>query len=177
MQSSIPRGYKKSLSKILALRSLWITLKQTFRKPITVMYPYERLVLPQNSRGGFALDMDLCTGCGLCDWVCPDECIDMVEIGERKTRINNVGRYPEVHIEKCCFCGLCAEICPRICILMTSKHELAAYTRRDMYYDALRLHQEFKAHNEFRRRLMEAPEDVKHGFPRVNKIVKERVRP
>lgn len=120
------------------------------------------------------MNMDICTGCGLCDWICPDECIDMVEIAGKQTGINRLGRYPEVHIEKCCFCGLCTEICPKDCIIMTSKHELAEYTRRDMYYDATRLFEEFKAYGPRVEKLRRAPEDVKRDFPMINRAVKPR---
>lgn len=169
----IEEARRKPFWGFMGLYPMYVTLRQALRRPVTVMYPYERLVLPPNSRGGFALDMDACTGCGLCDWVCPDECIDMVEIEGKQTKINNVGRYPEVDIEKCCFCGLCTEICPKNCIIMTDKHELSEYTRSDMYYDATRLSEQFQETIERRESLSKLP-TVKSDFPAPNRTVRPR---
>ena len=54
---------------------LWVTLKQalvaTFRrKPVTVLYPYERLELPKAFRGQHSIDWEKCIGCELCAKVC-----------------------------------------------------------------------------------------------------------
>ncbi|MFQ5998729.1 MAG: 4Fe-4S dicluster domain-containing protein [Candidatus Bathyarchaeia archaeon] len=173
METQIDQARRKPFWAFLGLYPMWVILKQVMKRPVTVMYPYERLQLPENSRGGFALEMDACTGCGLCDWVCPDECIDMVAIEGKQTKINAVSRYPEVNIEKCCFCGLCTEICPKECIIMTPKHELSQYTRKDMYYDATRLSQEFESNKIRKDAFLKAPQ-VKgwRVFPAPNPTVK-----
>jgi coenzyme F420 hydrogenase subunit beta len=49
---------------------------------------------------------DLCTGCGTCIALCPEEAIKLT-INEKK------GIYvPEVNEEKCNNCGICYEVCP-----------------------------------------------------------------
>jgi coenzyme F420 hydrogenase subunit beta len=49
---------------------------------------------------------DLCTGCGTCVSLCPEEAIEMV-INEKK------GIYvPELKEEKCSDCGTCYKVCP-----------------------------------------------------------------
>ncbi|MHC1595631.1 MAG: 4Fe-4S binding protein [Candidatus Syntropharchaeales archaeon] len=49
---------------------------------------------------------NLCTGCGTCLALCPNEAIEMV-IDEKK------GVYvPELNEEKCNNCGICYKVCP-----------------------------------------------------------------
>jgi len=51
---------------------------------------------------------DLCTGCGICFSICPEQSISM-QINDKKGII-----YPEVDREKCASCGICLNVCPGI---------------------------------------------------------------
>jgi coenzyme F420 hydrogenase subunit beta len=49
---------------------------------------------------------DLCTGCGTCVSICPDEAIEL-------TKNNEKGIYiPKLNKEKCNNCGICYKVCP-----------------------------------------------------------------
>lgn len=62
---------------------------------------------------------DLCSGCGACASVCPQNCITMKEDSEGF-------RYPIINKKKCIHCGACERVCPVI-----SKKE-----REDNYLEA-----------------------------------------
>jgi NADH-quinone oxidoreductase subunit I len=100
------------------LAGLGVTLRNNFRKPVTIEYAYAprwsktatRPIAPRY-RGRFFLIRDpqsselRCTGCKMCAQACPGHCIE-VTAENRK-----VATY-RLDIEKCLFCGLCVEACP-----------------------------------------------------------------
>src|SRR5438093_1211801 len=45
------------------------------RKPVTHLYPYQKVELPVAFRGQHSIDWFKCIGCELCAKVCPNECI------------------------------------------------------------------------------------------------------
>src|SRR2546421_7803611 len=44
------------------------------RKPVTHLYPYQKVELPLAYRGQHSIDWFKCIGCELCAKVCPNEC-------------------------------------------------------------------------------------------------------
>lgn len=48
------------------------------------------------------IDLDICTGCGLCVDRCPTHAVEM----------DNARRPEIVRPEDCAYCGLCEEMCP-----------------------------------------------------------------
>jgi formate hydrogenlyase subunit 6/NADH:ubiquinone oxidoreductase subunit I len=108
---------------------IWIAseaIKQLLRKPITLKYPFEKVVPPLGFRGRPVWDMRKCIGCGLCSRVCPSAAVEMIGRGleaEIKHRV-----------DRCMFCAQCAESCPRSAITMTNEYELAGRDRSKMLY-------------------------------------------
>lgn len=102
-------------------------LRQLFKKPVTLKYPFEKLTPPEGLRGRPVWDMKKCVGCGLCSRVCPSGAVEMAGKG-LKAEIKH-------HVDRCMFCGQCAESCPRNAITMTKEYELAGYTRSEMFYE------------------------------------------
>src|SRR5439155_1509279 len=123
------------------LRPMWITIRQTFiatfrRRPVTVLYPYDRVELPKAYRGQHSIDWYKCIGCELCAKVCPNECIyfDIVEVEKDSPYLHpsraeldemkHVIRRPGVDVGHCLFCGKCigcqqcVDVCPVDCLHM-----------------------------------------------------------
>ena len=114
-----------------------------FKKPRTVIYPREKIIIPEGSRGVLHLKLDLdsleviCNGCGLCNIICPQDCIEV------KKRIEDSGR--EVldefclDLSKCIFCGNCVEFCEMNAINMSYKYQLAKYSGKNLRLEKIEL--------------------------------------
>jgi len=119
------------------IKPLWATTVQTLRdsiggRPNTVLYPKERLVLPQRYRGKHVLSFTRCIGCSQCVDICPNECMWMKKIED--PALGKIER-PGVDYARCLFCGLCVEICPTDALLHTSEYELSSTDREGMKYE------------------------------------------
>lgn len=133
------RKQDSGISSII-FRPMFATLKETFRaavhRPNTILYPWERLKLPECYRGRPGLVMERCIGCGICMRICPTGCIELVEI-EDKDR-GKMSK-PKVDLGRCMMCGYCAEYCPKSAMIVTPEYELAARTRHELVYDPYKL--------------------------------------
>ena len=95
--------------------------KFIFKKPVTILYPKEKLIVPSDLRGKMKFHLDRCISCGLCARDCPSGACNMHEI-DKKNR-------PVFDLDYCTFCAQCAESCPKDAIEMTNDFELAHYKK------------------------------------------------
>ena len=149
-QRSKELGLTGFLLKPLAL-TLKQTLKSTIHKPTTVLYPWEKLVLPDVYRGRPGLRFDKCIGCGVCMRICPNRCIDMMEVDDLpKDGVETPAKVkrPRVNVGRCMMCGYCAEYCPTDAMIVTPEYELASFTRGALIYDPYQLQYEGVPGNE-----------------------------
>jgi NADH-quinone oxidoreductase subunit I len=122
------------------LHGLWVVLKRTFRRPITVQYPEERPYLPPRWRGRIVLTRDpdgeeRCVACYLCAAACPVDCIALqaTEMPDQHDR-----RYPawfRINFSRCIYCGHCEEACPTYAIQLIPDFEQGEYERQNMVYE------------------------------------------
>lgn len=125
------------------IKNFFVVLGNIFRKPRTVIYPSEKMIIPDGSRGILHLKLDpdslevICNGCGSCSAICPQNCVEV------KKRIEDNGR--EVldefflDLSKCIFCGNCVEFCKTKAIDMSYKYQLAEYNKGNLRLEKLEL--------------------------------------
>ena len=104
------------------LKGLQLTLRNLFRKKITIQYPEDRTPQSPRFRGLHALRRypngeERCIACKLCEAVCPAVAITIdSEVGADGTR--RTTRY-DIDLFKCIYCGFCEEACPVDAIVET----------------------------------------------------------
>ncbi len=135
------RGFKAWI-KLITFYELAVGMKSTMShlihyKPITLQYPHEKRILPDNYRGMLALlryddGTEKCVGCDLCEAACPSRVIAVVsaEVPEEPTK--RYAREYWMDMTRCLFCGLCVQACPVDALAMTKEYEWAVYNKRDL---------------------------------------------
>jgi len=122
--------------------AMTVTLKNLFRKPVTVHYPDVVRPYPDRLRGLLALVYDktgeeACIGCRLCEYVCPPQVIKVEMLkGEKR----NYAKTFTLELYACEFCELCVQVCPTDAIIMLKTFDLATSDRRELLLDKDRLH-------------------------------------
>jgi NADH-quinone oxidoreductase subunit I len=120
------RSWVKTLTLWELLQGLSVTLRNFFRKKITVQYPEEKTPQSVRFRGLHALRRypngeERCIACKLCEAVCPALAITIEsDVGPDGTR--RTTRY-DIDLFKCIYCGFCEEACPVDAIVETRIHE------------------------------------------------------
>lgn len=109
-------------------------LKSIKKRPATVIYPFtkEGLNIPVGLRGRWTYkNPDRCTGCKICERVCPSDAIEMVECGPDDIQ-TKTGWRPICHLDRCLACAQCVESCPRAVLELAAEFEMAFLSRDDM---------------------------------------------
>jgi NADH-quinone oxidoreductase subunit I len=125
------------------LRAMGATLKNLFRKPITVHYPDKERQYPSRYRGLLALTYDKdtgeenCIGCRLCEYVCPPA---VIKVEMLKAEKRNYAKTFTLELYACEFCELCVQVCPTDAIVMMKSFDMPTADRREMLLDKDRLH-------------------------------------
>jgi len=90
-------------------------LENLLSRPITILYPKEKIPIPDAFRGRVAITDDKCIGCSKCSLVCPAQAITMID-GPRDVEFNGKKlarrKRPQVKLYKCIRCALCERHCP-----------------------------------------------------------------
>ena len=119
-------------------QGLAVTFDHMQRRPVTVQYPYEKLIPSERFRGRIHFEFDKCISCEVCVRVCPINLpvVDWTFNSEIKKK--ELKGY-SIDFGVCIFCGNCVEYCPTNCLSMTEEYELAVYDRHELNYDSVAL--------------------------------------
>jgi len=111
-----------------------IMIRTLFRgETHTIKYPFEKIPLSARYRAIHEMKRLLesghyrCIGCGLCEKICPANCITMeTEYDDNQRKA--VNEYT-INFGRCIFCGYCAEVCPELAIVHSGRYETASEQR------------------------------------------------
>nr|YP_009732912.1 NADH-plastoquinone oxidoreductase subunit I [Diphyscium foliosum]QHU77254.1 NADH-plastoquinone oxidoreductase subunit I [Diphyscium foliosum] len=115
-----------------------VTLDHMNRLPITIQYPYEKLIPSERFRGRIHFEFDKCIACEVCVRVCPIN-LPVVDWELKKDVKKKQLKNYSIDFGVCIFCGNCVEYCPTNCLSMTEEYELSIYDRHDLNYDQIAL--------------------------------------
>ena len=127
----------KDAAKYL-LQGFSVTLSHMGRRPVTVQYPYEKLIPSERYRGRIHYEFDKCIACEVCVRVCPINLPVVDWVMNKETKKKELRNY-SIDFGACIFCGNCVEYCPTNCLSMTEEYELATFDRHQLNYDNVAL--------------------------------------
>ncbi|WP_198287653.1 NAD(P)H-quinone oxidoreductase subunit I [Rivularia sp. PCC 7116] len=152
-------------------QGLAVTFDHMQRRPVTVQYPYEKLIPSERFRGRIHFEFDKCIACEVCVRVCPIN-LPVVDWEFNKASKKKKLNHYSIDFGVCIFCGNCVEYCPTNCLSMTEDYELSTYDRHELNYDSVALGRlPYKVTNDPMvtplRELVYLPEGVMepHGLP------------
>jgi NAD(P)H-quinone oxidoreductase subunit I len=119
-------------------QGLSVTFDHMHRRPITVQYPYEKLIPSERFRGRIHFEFDKCIACEVCVRVCPINLPVVDWEFNKETKKKKLNHY-SIDFGVCIFCGNCVEYCPTNCLSMTEEYELSTYDRHELNYDNVAL--------------------------------------
>ncbi|BAZ32149.1 NADH-plastoquinone oxidoreductase subunit I [Cylindrospermum sp. NIES-4074] len=119
-------------------QGLSVTFNHMQRRPITVQYPYEKLIPSERFRGRIHFEFDKCISCEVCVRVCPIN-LPVVDWEFNKEAKKKELKHYSIDFGVCIFCGNCVEFCPTNCLSFTEEYELSTYDRHELNYDNVAL--------------------------------------
>ena len=117
---------------------LSVTFDHLRRRPVTVQYPYEKLIPSERYRGRIHYEFDKCIACEVCVRVCPINLPVVDWVMNKETKKKELRNY-SIDFGVCIFCGNCVEYCPTNCLSMTEEYELATFDRHSLNFDNVAL--------------------------------------
>ena len=115
-----------------------VTFDHLRRRPVTVQYPYEKLIPSERYRGRIHYEFDKCIACEVCVRVCPINLPVVDWVMNKETKKKELRNY-SIDFGACIFCGNCVEYCPTNCLSMTEEYELATFDRHNLNFDNVAL--------------------------------------
>ena len=117
-------------------QGLSVTFDHMSRRPITVQYPYEKLIPSERFRGRIHFEFDKCISCEVCVRVCPIN-LPVVDWEFNKELKKKELKHYSIDFGVCIFCANCVEYCPTNCLSVTEEYELATFDRHELNFDSV----------------------------------------
>ena len=106
------------------------------QRPITEEYPFGKKVVTDRFRGKLDIDPVKCTGCSVCEIVCPAGVVTMVQVGEKQVGGRQVAiKRPEFDLFSCISCGQCVDDCKFGALNLTHDFELSVFKKESLKMD------------------------------------------
>ena len=115
-------------------QGLSVTFDHMKRRPITVQYPYEKLIPSERFRGRIHFEFDKCISCEVCVRVCPIN-LPVVDWEMNKAIKKKQLKHYSIDFGVCIFCANCVEYCPTNCLSVTEEYELSTFDRHELNFD------------------------------------------
>ena len=107
--------------------------KTALEPPVTEQYPFGRKVVAERFRGRLDIDPVKCTGCSVCEVVCPADVITMVPVGKKIIGSREVEvKRPSFDLFACISCGQCVDDCRFGALTLTHDFELAVFDKKSL---------------------------------------------
>lgn len=119
-------------------QGLAVTFDHMQRRPVTVQYPYEKLIPSERYRGRIHFEFDKCISCEVCVRVCPIN-LPVVDWEFDKASKKKKLKHYSIDFGVCIFCANCIEFCPTNCLSATEEYELSTYDRHELNFDNVAL--------------------------------------
>ena len=124
------------------LSGMWVTLKNLFRKPVTLRYPRERPELSTAFRSAIDLvDFEElgshdCVACMQCVNICPSFCIQVEGQKYDGVKRKRATKFL-VDYALCSVCGLCIDVCPTETLKYSKIYDEVSFERDAFVFDLL----------------------------------------
>jgi NADH-quinone oxidoreductase subunit I len=126
------------------LSGMGITARYFFKKPVTVIYPKERIPM-KRFKGPIAFVVDtpeknsdhLCIACNACIKTCPSRCMSLVAM---KSAVDGKRVLTDfkVNYMLCSLCSLCIDVCPTDALRHDDpNYDMVSLTQRELVMDLL----------------------------------------
>tara|TARA_B100000676_G_scaffold87312_1_gene87204 strand:- start:154 stop:726 length:573 start_codon:yes stop_codon:yes gene_type:complete len=115
-----------------------VTFDHMKRRPVTVQYPYEKLIPSERYRGRIHYEFDKCIACEVCVRVCPINLPVVDWVMNKQSKKKELRNY-SIDFGVCIFCGNCVEYCPTNCLSHTEEYELSTFDRHQLNFDNVAL--------------------------------------
>lgn len=101
-------------------------VRTAFERPVTKEYPFGPAKVAERFRGKLVVDPVKCTGCKICEIVCPASAVRMVVVGKRKVGEREIEiQRPVFDLYTCISCGQCVDDCKFGALKLSRGFELA----------------------------------------------------
>lgn len=123
-----------------------VTFRYFFKKPVTVIYPKERVQIKRFKGPIFFVNYDKpndanadhkCIACNACIKTCPSRCMSLVA-----AKTADGKRVPsdfKVNYMLCSLCSLCIDVCPTDALQhATADYDMVASTQKEMHMDLMK---------------------------------------
>jgi len=111
-------------------------IRAAAQHPVTKDYPFGPPELAERFRGKLDIDPVKCTGCGICEAVCPAQVVAMISVGKRKVGTREIEtKRPTFDLYTCISCGQCVDDCRFGALRLTHEFELATADKNTLVMD------------------------------------------